>query len=90
MDESYDSDPNQGGVVFHTMGDQYVPKAYVVGGFFSDEITWGEIEGNWLTENKRAGVQRYHASQLNAREDEFKGWKKDQQIGAFFLPATDV
>lgn len=81
-DESYDSDPKTGtGMVFHEEGSkpQYVPRIYVVGGFFSNEIVWGRIENAWREENGRAGVTRYHGANVNAKSGEFEGWDKEKQ-----------
>ena len=82
-DESYDSDPKKGtGMMFYEPGANkpvHVPQTYVVGGFFSNDITWTEVEERWKAENKRAGVTRYHAANVNARSGEFAGWSKDQQ-----------
>lgn len=60
-DESYDSKAKK-------------PNSYVVGGFVSDEEAWDRIERQWAAKNKRVGVSRFHASHLNARDHEFKGW----------------
>lgn len=82
-DESYDSDPKTGtGMVFYENVQRplYIPRIYVVGGFFSDEYTWAEIERRWRQENERVGVKRYHAANVNARSGEFEGWEKDKQI----------
>ena len=83
-DESYDSDPQKGsGMMFYdpnSKASTYIPKTFIVGGFFSNERNWGDIETRWKAENKRAGVTRYHAVYVNARSDEFTGWTKDQQI----------
>jgi len=79
-DESYDSDPAQERMVFHELGAAYVPATYVVAGFFADELTWTDVEGRWSAENRRVGVSRYHAAEVNAFGDEFAGWEKDKQI----------
>jgi hypothetical protein len=83
-DESYDSDPRKGtGTIFYEPGSgkpTHVPQTYVVAGFFSNEIRWGDIEKRWSKENELVGVKRYHATYVNAREGEFKGWGKNKQI----------
>jgi len=80
-DESYDSDPHQDSDrVLSAAKNPYIPKTYVVGGFFTDEIAWGKIERSWDWKNARVGVSRFHASYLNARDGEYKGWGKNRQI----------
>ncbi len=82
-DESYDSDPKTGtGMVFYRESDhpEYVPRTYVVGGFFAGEQTWADISKRWKAENERVGVRRYHAANVNARSGEFEGWDKEKQI----------
>jgi hypothetical protein len=82
-DESYDSDPKAGtGMMFHSPGEKpvYVPKTYVVGGIITNEITCDGIERRWREVNAVAGVTRYHAAAVNAREGEFENWPKEKQI----------
>ena len=69
-------------MVFHSPGEKsiYVPKTYIVGGFFAHELTCSDIENRWNEENTRVGVKRYHASEVNARDGEFEGWPKEKQI----------
>jgi hypothetical protein len=80
-DESYDSDPHQDSErVLNAAKNPYIPKTYVVGGFFSNEIVWGKVKRSWDWKNKRVGVSRFHASDLNARDQEYEGWSKNRQI----------
>ena len=80
-DESYDSDPHQDSErILHAAKEPYVPRTYVVGGFFSNEIVWGKIKRSWDWKNKRVGVPGFHASHLNARDHEYEGWGKNRQI----------
>jgi hypothetical protein len=85
-DESYDSDPKTGTGMMFDQDDpkakkaKYVPSTYVVGGFFSNEYTWADVEKRWGAENQRVGVSRYHAANVNARSGEFEGWEKEKQI----------
>jgi len=80
-DESYDSDPHQeNDRILDKTKNPHVSKTYVVGGFFSNEIVWGKIERSWDWKNKRVGIQRFHASHLNARVYEYEGWGKNRQI----------
>jgi hypothetical protein len=80
-DESYDSDPHQDSErVLDAANNPYIPKTYVVGGFFADEIAWSKIKRSWDGKNRRVGVSHFHASPLNAREGEYKGWGKNRQI----------
>ena len=67
-DESYASDPQQGrkGI-------------FVVGGFLAEEKTWTKIERRWAACNKRHGVSQYHATEVNGRRGEFKGWTDAQR-----------
>ncbi len=80
-DESYDSDPHQDSEhVLKTAKNPYIPKTFVVGGFFTDEIAWRRIKRSWDAKNRRVGVSRFHASNLNARDEEYEGWGKNRQI----------
>jgi len=58
----------------------HIPTAYVIGGFFADEDTWDDITQRWKVENQRAGVERFHAADINAFHGEFEGWTKDQHL----------
>ena len=79
-DESYDSDPNgPEAVPVVPPGSPYVPATYVVAGFFAEEATWAEIERRWSEENRRVGVTRYHAANVNGRCEEFEGWSKEKR-----------
>ncbi len=60
-DESYDSKAKN-------------PKTFVIAGFMAEEAIWNKIEHSFERKNERVGVQRFHASHLNARDYEFKGW----------------
>ena len=80
-DESYDSDPHQDKErVLSAAKNPYIPKTFIVGGFFSDEIVWKRIKRSWDLKNRRAGVSRFHATYLNARDGEYQGWGKNRQI----------
>jgi hypothetical protein len=82
-DESYDSDPQKGGGSFFTTpsgGSVYVPRTYLLAGFFAHELTWEEITARWKEVNDWAEVTRYHAAYVNARAGEFAGWPKEKQI----------
>jgi hypothetical protein len=66
-DESYDS--------------QHEPaKAFVVGGFFAGERIWEKVQRRWSAANSWAGVSRFHASHLNARDHEFETWSKARSL----------
>lgn len=74
-DESFDSDPNQDKHSSKQSGnDRYVPRAYVVCGFFGPGDLWEKVERRWTKANKHYGVKRFHAAEVNARKGEFKGW----------------
>ena len=80
-DESYDSDPHQDKErVLSAEKNPYVPKTFIVGGFFSDEIVWKRIKRSWDLKNRRVAVSRFHATYLNARDGEYQGWGKNRQI----------
>jgi hypothetical protein len=80
-DESYDSDPHQDSErVLGAAKNPYIPRTYVVGGFFSNEIVWSKVKRSWDWKNKRVGVSRFHASHLNARDYEYEGWSRNRQI----------
>jgi hypothetical protein len=75
-DESHDSTnekKRQGGMPFES-------KSYVVGGFMSDQDSWGKIESRWKRKNELEGVRRYHAAHLNAGTWEYEGWTKSRRI----------
>ncbi len=58
-DESYDSDPHQDSErILHAAKEPYVPRTYVVGGFFSNEIVWGR--------SKDRGTGKISASEFRA------------------------
>jgi hypothetical protein len=50
------------------------PNAYVIAGFIASERVWEKIERAWGRKNDRIGVTRFHASHLNALDNEFEGW----------------
>ena len=80
-DEGYDSDPHQDSSrILSGDTSAHTPKVYVVAGFISDERCWAKIAKAWDEKNQRIGVRRFHASHLNARDGEFKGWSKNRQI----------
>lgn len=66
-DESYDSQVTP-------------PKTFVVGGFVAAEKIWERIQRRWDAANRRAQVNRYHASHLNAYDHEFKNWTRPQGL----------
>jgi hypothetical protein len=80
-DESYDNDPNAPSAVpDHRTDGVHVPATFVVSGFLANEDTWERLAGPWEAENKRVGVSRYHAADLNGRRYEFEGWSRQQQL----------
>jgi hypothetical protein len=65
-DESYDGKSND-------------PDFFTMSGFFSDQPTWEEVEGEWFAVNQHYGVQRgFHATELNGRgpKTRYAGWDK--------------
>lgn len=66
-DESYDGNPKN-------------PETLTISGFFSDQLTWKEVEESWIQINDRYGVSRFHAAPLNGGKGEYEGWSKDQRI----------
>jgi hypothetical protein len=66
-DESHDGNPKN-------------PEALTISGFFSDQITWKEIEKSWLQINSRYAVSRFHAAALNHGKEQYLGWSKEQRI----------
>jgi hypothetical protein len=69
-DESYDA-PKEAGMR---------EKTFVVAGFFSDQRTWEIIGNGWDDINRRFGVRRFHASNLNAKRREYEGWNDERKI----------
>src|SRR5437660_1421567 len=76
-DASYDSDLKEDP---YFIDGKYVPRTFVVGGVLATEDIWKAIEEPWRACNKWAGVSRYHAAAINARDGEFTGWDKLKQI----------
>jgi hypothetical protein len=79
-DESYDADPNAPTAIPSGKSGAHIPATFVVSGFLANEDIWERIAGPWEAENRRAGVSRYHAVDLNGRRNEFEGWSKQQQL----------
>lgn len=48
-----------------------------ISGFFSDHLTWKEVEERFAEINHRYHVQRFHAQPLNRRSGEYTGWSKN-------------
>jgi hypothetical protein len=51
-----------------------ISKTYVVSGFVAEEKTWKSVERGWHRINKSRAIDRFHASELNAKDHEFEGW----------------
>jgi hypothetical protein len=51
---------------------------FTIGGFFSDQPTWEEVEEEWNDVNLRYGVSGFHATWLNGYREEYKGWCKSR------------
>lgn len=66
-DESYDGNPTN-------------PKTLTISGFFSDLLTWKEVEESWNHINARYGVPRFHAAALNHGKEQYLGWPKELRI----------
>jgi hypothetical protein len=58
----------------------HLPKNYCVAGLLGEEKTFVKLERQWQRVNERFGVQRYHASPLNARDGEYQSWDQPQSI----------
>jgi hypothetical protein len=66
-DESHDGNPKN-------------PETLTISGFFSDRITWKEIEESWAEINTRYGVPRFHAAALNHGIQQYSGWPRERRI----------
>ncbi len=66
-DESYDSTKRD-------------PRTYVVAGYFGDNITWDILNQEWSRINTKYCVPRFHASTLNAKDNEYQGWDDDRKL----------
>jgi hypothetical protein len=64
-DESYDGNANE-------------PDYFTISGFFSDQPTWEDVEGEWIDTNLRYGVSGFHATDLNRYDGEYQGWCKSK------------
>jgi hypothetical protein len=56
-------------------GRTHVPITYAFAGFFADDITWDIVEKAWVTVNKKYGVSKFHAANLNCKAGEYEGWE---------------
>jgi len=90
-DESYDSDPNKGvrNPVKTSKAPLHVPRTFVVGGFLANDKIWGNIERPWAEQNRKFGVSRFHAANVNARNGEFAGWER-QYRDSYVLPLLGI
>lgn len=71
-DESYDSDPRQDNQT--PRGGKYIPKTFVVGGFLAQERIWTKVQNRWNACNRFYGVSHFHATEVNCRDGEYRGW----------------
>lgn len=91
-DESYDSDPNKGTAPppkKSKSAEVHVPKVFVVGGFLANAAVWTAIEKPWVEQNRKFGVSRFHAADVNARDGEFAGWSKTHR-DSYVLPLLGI
>jgi hypothetical protein len=67
------------------------PDTLTIGGFFSDQATWKEIEERWTRINARFGASRFHAAALNHGKEQYLGWSKEKRIqyGAELLEVVE-
>jgi hypothetical protein len=56
------------------------PETLTISGFFSDQLTWKQVEESWVQINARCGVSRFHATALNHGKEQYLGWSKEQRI----------
>lgn len=61
-------------------GNRTNPETLTISGFFSDQLTWKEVEVLWAQINARYGVPRFHAAALNHGKEQYLGWSKEQRI----------
>jgi hypothetical protein len=63
-------------------------RSLVVGGWLGEENQWSDVQRQWCaaisSENETLPdarkISRYHASEMNARDNEFKGWDSDRML----------
>ena len=55
------------------------PDNFAISGFFSDQLTWEEVEDEWSAVNLRYGVTAFHATDLNGKRRAFEGWCDDKK-----------
>lgn len=63
-------------------------RSLVVGGWLGEENQWRDVQRHWCValsaENETLPVgrkiSRYHASEMNARDNEFGGWDDDRTL----------
>jgi hypothetical protein len=56
-------------------------RAVVVGGLVARAHSWSRFEQTWGNCLRTAGVSQYHASQLESRLGEYKGWSQARKVG---------
>jgi hypothetical protein len=56
------------------------PETLTISGFFSDQLTWKQVEESWVQINARYGVSRFHATALNHGKEQYLGWSKKALI----------
>jgi hypothetical protein len=52
----------------------------VVSGVLSDLEHWTQVEAAWCSVLQRFGVGRFHMTDFEARQQEFKGWSNERRI----------
>jgi hypothetical protein len=66
-DESYDGNPID-------------PDIFTISGFFSDELTWSEVQGEWSEVNRYYGVASFHATELNCGRGAYSEWPRERRV----------
>jgi hypothetical protein len=64
-------------------------EAVAFGGWYSSFDRWIELESAWNRALKDQNVGQFHATDLDAREGEFKGWRKER-ADAFMARLTII
>jgi hypothetical protein len=56
---------------------------FTVAGYLADRQVWGDFEAQWLAILREAGCRRFHMSEFENRQGEFRNWNNDKRITVF-------
>lgn len=56
------------------------PNVFTISGFFSDQLSWDEVESQWSEVNRRFAVSAFHATELNRGSGRYREWSKETRV----------